>query len=54
MTVERLAVMLRDLVGVAGAGLVAGGTAMIYAPGGFIVAGAMLMSFAVLAAKRAG
>lgn len=49
-------VLLRDLVGLAGATLVSYGAWMIFAPAGFITGGALLIVGAALAARtqRAG
>lgn len=44
-------VITRDLVGLAGAGLVAYGAWLIYVPAGFIIGGVLLILAAVLAAR---
>lgn len=43
-------VLVRDLVGLAGAGLVAYGAWLIYPPAGFLAGGALLIAAAALAA----
>ncbi len=48
-----LPLIARDGAGLAGAGLVAYGAWMIYAPAGFIVGGGLLMAGAYLNAKAA-
>ncbi|CAB4167394.1 hypothetical protein UFOVP860_17 [uncultured Caudovirales phage] len=48
--VAGLPVILRDLTGLAGAGLVAYGAWLIYPPAGFIVGGVLLIVAAALAA----
>lgn len=45
--------LFRDAVGLAGAGMVAHGAAQIYAPAGWIVAGAFLLAGAWQAARVA-
>lgn len=43
---------LTDLAGIAGAGLVAYGAALVYEPAGFIAGGAFLLAGAVLRTRR--
>lgn len=47
----RLAAFARDLAGLAGAGLVAYGAWLVYAPAGFITAGTLLLAGAALLAR---
>lgn len=47
-----LPVLVRDAVGLGGAGLVAYGTWLVYQPAGFIVAGILLLLGAWLAAVK--
>lgn len=51
---KRAPVILRDLAGLAGCGLVAAGAGMIYLPAGLIVGGALLVAGAYLSARAAG
>lgn len=44
-------VVIRDLAGLGGAGLVAYGAWLIYVPAGFIIGGVLLILAAVLAAR---
>ncbi len=46
--------VIRDLAGLAGVGLISYGAWLIYAPAGFITAGALLLVGAVLMAFAAG
>lgn len=46
--------LARDLAGVGGAGLIAAGAGQVYAPAGLIVGGTLLLSGAVLSARRSG
>lgn len=46
--------LIRDLAGLAGAGMISAGAGMIYLPAGLIVAGFMLVAAAVLSARAAG
>lgn len=43
---------IEDLLYLAGGALIAGGAAMIYVPAGVIVAGLLLMSLGIAAAKE--
>ncbi len=45
--------LLRDSVGIAGATLLVYGTWLIYRPAAFILAGLLLMSVAIVMARRA-
>ncbi len=47
-------ILLRDLTGLSGAGLIAYGAWMIYAPAGFIVGGSLLLCGAMLLSKSQG
>lgn len=47
----KLVDLIRDCVGIAGGGLIAGGASLIYLPVGMIVGGAMLVAFAWLHAR---
>jgi len=51
---KRAPVILRDLSGLAGCGLVSIGAGMIYLPAGLIVGGALLVAGAYLSARAAG
>lgn len=44
--------IMRDLAGLAGAGLVAGGAGMVFLPAGLIVGGLMLLGAAIALARR--
>ena len=44
-------VVVRDLAGLAGAGLIAYGAWLVYPPAGFVVAGAELVAMSVLLAR---
>lgn len=44
--------ILRDLIGICGAGLVVWGAKMIYEPAGYIVAGAFLLASALRLGQR--
>ena len=48
----RIAEILLDLAGLAGAGLITCGAELIYRPAGFIVAGVFLLGGAFLAARK--
>jgi hypothetical protein len=44
--------LIRDTLGVAGCGMVAGGAGLIYLPAGLIVGGILLLGGAWLSARR--
>jgi hypothetical protein len=46
--------IVRDLAGIAGAGAIAAGAWLIYAPAGLIVGGLLLLAAAILSAVRRG
>ena len=48
---SKLGVLVRDAIGLAGAGLVAHGAWLVYEPAGFIVAGLLLIAAAWLGAR---
>jgi hypothetical protein len=48
-----LGVIVRDVLGAAGAGLLSYGVWMAYHPGGFMVGGSLLLIWAVLASRGA-
>jgi hypothetical protein len=48
-----LGVMVRDILGLAGAGLLSYGVWLAYRPGGFIVGGLLILTWAVLASRGA-
>lgn len=52
--VSGLNVAVRDVVGLAGAAAVVTGSAMIYAPAGWIVGGVFALAYALLTAKADG
>ena len=45
--------VIRDLSAIAGAGLVAYGAWLAYPPAGYIIAGAIMLTAAILGARRA-
>lgn len=47
----RFAALARDAAGLAGAGLIAYGAWLVYAPAGFIAGGALLIAGALLLAR---
>jgi len=49
--VSALPAMARDLVGIAGAGLISYGAWLAYPPAGFVIGGALMVMAAVLMAR---
>ena len=47
-----VAAIARDVCGLAGAGSIVTGFALLYAPAGFIVAGVLMVTAAVMLARR--
>jgi hypothetical protein len=47
-----VAELVTDLVGIAGAGLIAYGASLIYPPAGWVIAGAFLIAAAVLLSRK--